>query len=586
MPAKKRGAAPDPDACGTVSLPVLTAGRGRTAPIRKSRSGKRRAIVLASVQVLMIAHVALWLLSRKYGWWGGRTTTPIEPSEAMEFAKHGVVNAGLVFFALALVATLILGRWFCGWGCHLVLLQDLCGWMMKKLGVRPKPFRSRLLVYVPLGLALYMFIWPLFYRLAIAPWTRSELAWPGFSLHLTTADFYRTFPGVLVSIPFLLVCGFAAVYFLGSKGFCTYGCPYGGFFAPLDEFAAGRIRVTDACRHCGHCTTACTSNVRVHEEVREYGMVVDPGCMKTLDCVSVCPNDALYFGFGRPAQLKGRARRREPKRRYDLTWGEEIGLAVVFGLSFLSVRGVYNVVPMLMAAGVAGIVTFMSWKLWRLLREPNVRFHQFQLRYRGRVRAAGWVFAAVAGLVLVTSAHSGLVNGAEAAGAHFDRKVTVGLEQVLRAGPTPLPPEQERFVDRAIRCYRGASSLADGGFGLGPNAEIDVRLAWMYCCKRDFAEAERCLRRAIDRAGESEVLARDLARVLRAQAKDRQALGYYEQVLADHPDYAHLFNEMMLWCGQRGFIDEAVRICRRRLRERPDDEQAARWLDYVSQERD
>ena len=29
-------------------------------------------------------------------------------------------------------------------------------------------------------------------------------------------------------------------------------------------------------------------------------MVVDPGCMKCMDCISVCPNDALYFGFGKP----------------------------------------------------------------------------------------------------------------------------------------------------------------------------------------------------------------------------------------------------------------------------------------------
>ena len=32
-------------------------------------------------------------------------------------------------------------------------------------------------------------------------------------------------------------------------------------------------------------------------------MVVDPGCMKCMDCVSVCPNDALYFGFGKPTLM-------------------------------------------------------------------------------------------------------------------------------------------------------------------------------------------------------------------------------------------------------------------------------------------
>src|SRR5205085_2398459 len=139
-------------------------------------------------------------------------------------------------------------------------------------------------------------------------------------------------------------------------GFCAYGCPYGGFFRPLDRLAPARILVTDACEGCGHCTAVCTSNVRVHEEVREYGMVVDPGCMKCMDCVSVCPKEALYFGFAKPALLKGAAKKQKPKKLYDLTLGEEVFCAMVFLIAFLAVRGVYNAVPMLMAAGFAGIV--------------------------------------------------------------------------------------------------------------------------------------------------------------------------------------------------------------------------------------
>jgi polyferredoxin len=289
----------------------------------------------------MIAHIVFWVLSKKNGWFGGRTTTPIEPSESMEFAKNGVINAGLIFFAIALLSTLILGRWFCGWGCHVVLLQDLCGWMMKKVGVRPKQFRSRFLIYVPLLLAIYMFILPAVHRVILIPLDASLASslgdtnwlvtgWREFfgflgvplplpnmpawsaSWHLTTTEFWRTFPGVMVAIPFLLVCGFATVYFLGAKGFCTYGCPYGGFFAPLDKLAPARIIVNYNCEQCGHCTAVCTSNVRVHEEVREYGMVVDPGCMKCLDCVRVCPNEALSFGFAKPAIMKDKANHAKP----------------------------------------------------------------------------------------------------------------------------------------------------------------------------------------------------------------------------------------------------------------------------------
>ncbi|MFB3138500.1 MAG: 4Fe-4S binding protein, partial [Phycisphaerales bacterium] len=157
-PKRSRCTGSDVKTRGTVHLAVLDDKHKPRGIIRRSKSGKRRAIVLAVIQVLIIAHVIQWYIT-------GRTTTPIEPSEAMEFGKQGVINAGLIFFVLALLSTLVFGRWFCGWGCHLVMLQDLCGWIMKKFGVRPKPFRSRLLLYVPLILALYMFVWPAFYRL-------------------------------------------------------------------------------------------------------------------------------------------------------------------------------------------------------------------------------------------------------------------------------------------------------------------------------------------------------------------------------------------------------------------------------------
>ena len=46
------------------------------------------------------------------------------------------------------------------------------------------------------------------------------------------------------------------------------------FFTIADRFAPVRIKVTDACDACGHCTTVCTSNVRVHEEVAKHGQLV------------------------------------------------------------------------------------------------------------------------------------------------------------------------------------------------------------------------------------------------------------------------------------------------------------------------
>ena len=105
-----------PKGHATVPLPVLDAGDGsgptsRTS-IKASRMGPRRAAVLILVHVLIIAHIIQWRLT-------GRTISPVEPSESMFTLEQGLVNAGFIFFSLAILSTLIFGRFFCGWRCKL-----------------------------------------------------------------------------------------------------------------------------------------------------------------------------------------------------------------------------------------------------------------------------------------------------------------------------------------------------------------------------------------------------------------------------------------------------------------------------------
>src|SRR5258705_648964 len=369
----------------SIRLPVLQNPSIPESGIRKSKTSRWRAAALISLNLLMVAHIIQW-------WIMGTTISPIEPSETMYTIQRGAINAGLIFFALAILATLIFGRFVCGWGCHIVALQDFCAWLLKKLGLKPKPFRSRLLVYAPLIAALYMFVWPTAFRYFAGPPDQPLI--PNFTNHLVTTSFWETFPPVLVAIPFLFVCGFMTVYFLGQKGFCTYACPYGGFFGVADKIAPGKLRVTPACNQCGHCTATCTSNVQVHTEVKQYGMVVDPGCMKCMDCVSVCPNDALYFGFGKPTLLAPKSNL--IKRHYSLTWPEEIVGALVFLGSFLAVRGVYGLVPFLMALGCAAVTTFLTLKTWRLLRARELSFYRFNLKSSGKIHKAGLAFTAFA----------------------------------------------------------------------------------------------------------------------------------------------------------------------------------------------
>ena len=569
-----------------LSLPVLPA---KPPPIRRSRNGWKRAVVLGVVQVLIILHVVHWLVA-------GRTVAPIEPSEAMETLRNGIVNAGFIFFGLALLSTAILGRWVCGWACHVLLLQDLCGWIMKKAGIRPKAFRSRLLVYLPLVLALYMFAWPVVYRLAVAPFLQPDLTWPGWTVELTTTDFWRTFPGLFVAVPFLFVCGFACVYFLGSKGYCTYGCPYGGFFAPLDELAPARIRVTDACEHCGHCTAACTSNVRVHEEVRDYGMVVDPGCMKCMDCVSVCPNDALYFGFGRPAKgavprvsgpIAIEAAPPRPPRTYDLSWPEEIGLAALAVATLLAVRGAYGAVPLLFASGIAGCVTFVAWKAWRCLRDPNVRFHRWQLRMHGRLRPPGIAWLAATALTLLLVAHTGVVNAAAAIAGWHDDRAAIPPAMVFAENPMTPDPAIARHAREGVRWYRFASFAGDGGIGLlwGWQPRFDLQMAWLSAVAGDHAAAEEILRRSIERHGANEAAVGGIGRILRSRLRGEEALAWYREWIPRHPEWGTMRDEAIVWLDADGRTAEAIELARLGVEIAPGDLRSMRRLSLLLIER-
>jgi polyferredoxin/Flp pilus assembly protein TadD len=528
----------------TVRLPVLGDPPVPKGAIRKSKASRRRAAALIALNLLMIAHVIQWRVM-------GRTISPIEPSETMYTLQNGFINAGFIFFILAILATLVFGRFVCGWGCHVLALQDFCAWLMKKLGVTPKPFRSRLLVFVPLLAALYMFVWPTALRFFTKP--KEAPLVPPFTNHLVTSEFWATFPPVAVAVPFLFICGFMTVYFLGSKGFCTYACPYGGFFVLADKVAPGKIRVTDACNQCGHCTAVCTSNVRVHAEVKAYGMVVDPGCMKCMDCVSVCPNDALYFGFGRPSIAVAQA---APKH-HPLTWREEVAALAVFAASFWAAWDVYQLVPMLMALGVAAITAFLALTMAKILRARDFSFHRFDLKAAGRMQRAGWGFAAFALLWIGMNAHSGWVRHHESAGARAFEGIQVPDELALaRANPDPwLSAADRRNIASGKRHLHAARDA-----GLVVNSDALPKLAWLEYLAGNSKDAVDLLATAAEhQRGRGRALSLYYrGAILNRLGRHQEALASLDQALTERSDLVLAREERGESLWQLGRRQEAV----------------------------
>ena len=504
-------------------LPIIQQSGGSSGnkpKAKKSGRGKTRAAVLIFIHVVILLHISHYLTA-------GRTVSPIEPSEAMYTLNFGHLNAGAIFFGLAILSTAIFGRFFCGWGCHIVALQDLCSHVLRRIGLRPKPLRSRLLALVPFGAAFYMFFWPTLNRLM------NEKPHPGFTNHLMTDNFWQTFPGPVIAVLTFVVCGGVIVYFLGNKGFCTYACPYGAFFNVADQLAVGRIRVTDACEHCGQCTASCTSNVMVHAEVKEFGQVVDPGCMKCMDCVSVCPNDALYFGFtdrrSGAAKTDGKANSKPAKKKpYDFSIWEELVASVVAVVSLIAFRGVYGPgrLPLLLSIALGVLTAYLAIQFFRIFSKRDFRIQNFRLKRDNKVTSVGRIAILAIGAWLLFGVHSSFVQYHRYVGRTHLNRIDAQWSELLagQAFRDRLTDVDRANLNQAVRSYQCSDR-----FGLINVAEIKLGLIFANMMKGDMEASEKYLREAY--ACQAEPARKMLAEFLASQDRQEEA----EKILLEAP---------------------------------------------------
>ncbi len=522
-------------------------GTQNARPVAKSKASRYRAIALILVHVAFAIHLGFWLEDK-------RTISPIEPSEAMEFSKRSVINAGFVFFVLMILSTLVLGRFFCGWACHLVALQDLCAALLRRMGIRPKPLRSKGLALVPFVAGFYLFLWPLVQR-----WRLGTLDHP-VTLELETTAFWATFPGLIITLLTFLVSGFAAVYFLGSKGFCTYACPYGAFFHTADRVAPLRIRATDACEGCGHCTVACTSNVAVAVEVRRHGMVVDPGCMKCMDCVSVCPKDALYLGWGKPAIAVRGKKRRAPRFRF----GYEALLAGSFLAAFFTFRGLYGRIPFLMTLAVAGCLAFFVLRVAQMIAKPRVEIAPFLLKDNGRWTRAGNVFVLLMLPVFAFWGHSAWIRYQDAQ----SRAAYQPLIPVRAAWFTGQRPElTAELRAQAEEVIAQASRVIDQGIWETPRVRVERGWAAMVLGDQERFLEDLAIASALAPKDVNTLVERGHA--LRAGGDSQAAIPLYQEAVRRNADEADTQRYLIDAAREAGDLGLAIQSLQRVTQERP-----------------
>lgn len=314
----------------------------------------RRAAVLGSVYVLFLGHLAHGLVS-------GHTLAPLEFSASLQTVHRGVLTAGALFFALSLVATLVFGRFFCGWGCHFLAIQDLASAALRRVGIHGTAPRWRVLGFGPPLLVAYLYVWPWVLRAVGAGEPPGPAPEAGSGLF--TSDVWQGMPGPGITILSFLVGAVAMVAVLGPRAFCFTVCPYGVFFAGADRLATRRVVLTGGCSGCNRCSAACQSGVDVLAELRAHGAVRDPGCFRDLDCVAVCPTGAITFAPAPRILLPERPVRGGAPLR------EELAVGAITLAAFLAYRGLHDLIPVLLAFPMAVLTAVILVRTTTRVRE-------------------------------------------------------------------------------------------------------------------------------------------------------------------------------------------------------------------------
>lgn len=534
--------------------------------VSRPRYARWRAVTLGSVYVLFAIHMLHWQLA-------GKTLAPLEFNEVMYTLELGILTAGFIFMALAVVATAVFGRFFCSWGCHILALQDLSNWILKRLKIRPRPVRSRLLLWVPVVVALYMFVWPQVERIAagqVMPTLHLRTDAEGWASFLTT-DFWRNLPGPGVIVTTFFVCGFAIVFLMGSRSFCFYACPYGAVFAAMDWIAPGRIRAHDRCIECGACTAACSSGIRVHEETGRYGMVVNERCLRDLDCVAACPEGNLYYGFGRPSLFAPPLADRKVRNAYDFSLAEEIAMIAIFTITLFSVRGLYDILPFFLSIALALMTAFLTLVAWRLARRADVSLGRWRLKAAGKVKVGGFVLAASVSVLLPLVVHSGIVRYHMAAGWRDFQSLSsaqgVSLE-FLDAAIGHLS-----FVDR--HALLSTPRLQDA------QARLNYRAGEILFRQGRLSEATARLREGLRLQPENAVAEGELGALLLEQGDLDGAIEHLRTTTRVQSGNADAHHNLAVALQRAGRIEEAMTEIDFALRLTPDDPQSRAFRRYL-----
>ncbi|HUS70292.1 MAG TPA: 4Fe-4S dicluster domain-containing protein [Anaerolineae bacterium] len=278
-------------------MPIIKEERDRRKQVRRRWQLLRRLRQL--IQYLALA-LFLYLFVRTTR--EGGSPIPVDLFARLDpllaLSSMLAARSAIPTFAPAIItvlATLALGRVWCGWICPLGTVLDLFGTNVRE--AVPERFRRAkyFLLFVVIVAALLaslplMWLDPITVLLsplagAVHPAMLRRMATAAASPFLQPA----VYP--LLASPLLIILGLNLV---ARRFWCRYLCPLGALVALLSKFSWLRRCVADSCRACEQCVAQCPMDT-----ISGVDFSSDPGeCLQCLNCHARCADASLTFKGG------------------------------------------------------------------------------------------------------------------------------------------------------------------------------------------------------------------------------------------------------------------------------------------------
>ena len=218
----------------------------------------------------------------------------------------GALYAGLIWAAVTVLLTILLGRVFCGWVCPFGTIHQFFGW----LGRLPRPLKQRIEVnrYRRWQSLKYYLLAALLMTAIVRPGVLATglldpIPLVQRSVTLVVLPLADARTQVLSPAPrsyewsWLMGAVFLAAVaanFIVPRFYCRFLCPTGALLGVLGRFAIFRIGKTQAeCTQCGLCEADCEG------ACNPSGRIRTAECVLCCNCLAVCPDDVLRY---RPAK--------------------------------------------------------------------------------------------------------------------------------------------------------------------------------------------------------------------------------------------------------------------------------------------